>query len=222
MSASRLLFILILCFLTFGFRIGWKNAMSASKSSPKLYVDICDADKTQTFGENTVGSGDELYAQNSLDAVDVLYSITKDYNSIGASYLDLIILGDTNEDGVIDGSDDTSHSSIPENKIIEFCTGGTGGLLAGGVAETKEEGGCTIKLSSAVYDDVKTFLRTATHEIGHCLGLDHAHEMNNLSIMSYFSEAYRLQIDDKLGITHLYPAEKLKESTTFGLSCDAK
>ncbi len=198
--------------------------MSASSSSPKLYVKICDSIKTENFSDNSVGAGDELHNMTGLDTVDVIYSITKDYNSIGASYLDLVVYGDTNGDGVIDGSDDTSHSSIPENKIIEFCTGGTGGLLAGGVAKPKEDGGCTIKLGDTVYDDVKTFLKTATHEIGHCLGLDHAHEMNDLSIMSYFSseDIYRLQIDDKLGISYLYPNGGAKESSTFGLSCAAK
>lgn len=222
MTTNRLILIVLMSLLSLGFRIGWKNAMSASKSSPKLYVNICDSTKTETFSDNSVESGDELYNQTVLDAVDVVYSISKDYNTIGGSYLDLVILGDTNEDGVIDGSDDSSHDAIPENKIIEFCTGGTGGLLAGGSAQTKDDAGCTIKLSDAIFDDVKDFLRIATHEIGHCLGLDHAHEMNDLSIMSYFTDVYRLQIDDKLGITHLYPTTKLKESTTFGLSCAAQ
>lgn len=118
----------------FGFRLGWKNVMNASKSSPKLYVKICDSIKTSTFSKNSVGSGDELYNVVNLDTVDVMYSIAKDYKNIGGSYLEVVIYGDTDEDG--DGSDDSSHQTIEEDKIVEFCTGGTGGLLAGGVAKS--------------------------------------------------------------------------------------
>ncbi|MCK5884006.1 MAG: matrixin family metalloprotease [Bacteriovoracaceae bacterium] len=223
-NINRFIFIMLLSFLALGFRLGWKNTMSSSKSSPKIYIEICDSIKTETFGENSVGSSDELHNNTGLDTVDLIYSIAKDYNSIGGSYLDVVVKGDTDEDGDIDGTDDSSHGAIAEDKIIEFCTGGTGGLLAGGVAETKEDGGCTIKIGDATFDDVKSFLRIVTHEIGHCLGLDHSHAMNDLSIMSYFAseEIYRLQMDDKLGILHLYPSEKLKESSTFGLSCDGR
>ena len=223
-SLNRLMLLFFLSLFIFGFRLGWKNVMNASKSSPKLYVKICDSIKTSTFSENSVGSGDELYQMENIDTVDVMYSIAKDYKDIGGSYLDVVIYGDTDEDGDIDGSDDSSHQTIPEDKIVEFCTGGTGGLLAGGVAKINPDGGCTIELSDSVFDDVKAFLRTTTHELGHCFGLDHAHEMNELSIMSYFAsdDTYRLQIDDKLGISYLYPNSGAKEKSTYGLRCKAK
>ena len=223
-SLNRLMLLFFLSLFIFGFRLGWNNVMNASKSSPKLYVKICDSIKSSTFSENTVGSGDELYNMVNLDTVDVMYSIAKDYKDIGGSYLEVVIYGDTDEDGDIDGSDDSSHQTIEEDKIVEFCTGGTGGLLAGGVAKINPDGGCTIELSDSVFDDVKAFLRTTTHELGHCFGLDHAHEMNDLSIMSYFSseDIYRLQIDDKLGISYLYPNNGAKEKSTYGVSCKAK
>lgn len=221
---ARLSVWFLLLFMAFGFRLGWKNVMSASKSSPDVYIKLCDQLMTHTLDENSVDASDELAGQYNLNGMNVVFSITKDYNQIESSYLNLLIQGDTDGDGDIDGSDTTAHDGAAENKIIELCAGSTGGINAGGVSEVKPDGGCTIKLATDVYKDVKTFLRIVTHEVGHCLGLDHAHAMNKLSIMSYFSGAdiYRLKIDDKMGITFLYPNETIKEKSTLGLSCSAR
>lgn len=221
---SKTLLLLLISSFSLGFRIMWDNPMDVSKSSPRLYLKLCAADQSKTFGGNSVDSGDELYNQASIDAIDALYSIVNDYNNVASSYLVLVIFGDTNEDGVIDGSDDSSHDSISTKKLVDLCAGSSGGLAAAGEAQIDPDGGCEITFSDDLFDNVRDYVATLTHEIGHCVGLAHPQELGDEAIMSYWagSDVYRLQIDDKLGVTELYPIEKLQESTTFGLSCDAK
>lgn len=200
--------LLFLMVLSLGFRLGWKNTMDADAANPEIYVQFCPDNQTKLFAQNTVSAPDPLAKMVNVTAQEVLDSILDDYNGIVGSLLRL--------KNIADGP-----AEIPANKIINICQGSTQALGASAQAKPLPQGGCTITLGSGVFKDVKLFLGALTHEIGHCLGLDHAHEMNQLAIMSYFAppEIYRLQADDKLGIIHLYPLEKLKYQNTWGLSC---
>lgn len=79
--------------------------------------------------------------------------------------------------------------------------------------------GCTITVGS-FNSKASSLVRTITHEIGHCLGLDHPQE-TKYAIMSYFSEnLIRLQDDDKAGLTYLYPADNAySRRSNLGASC---
>lgn len=67
----------------------------------------------------------------------------------------------------------------------------------------------------------KTLLRTLVHELGHCLGLGHPHSSYR-SIMSYstLNDDADLALDDKAGVSFLYPqpgeSEDVKYLTTCG------
>ena len=94
------------------------------------------------------------------------------------------------------------------------------------IYENEKVVGCEISLERDLLDSAKALVANLTHEIGHCLGLDHSQESVN-SIMSYYSDSesiYRLQIDDRMGITYLFAKNlsKVSEVNTYGLSCGIK
>jgi len=86
--------------------------------------------------------------------------------------------------------------------------------------------GCSIDIDDGLLDSSSDLTGTLTHEIGHCLGLDHAQQSEN-AVMSYFLKEEgnpRLRIDDKMGVSFIYPvdAAAAEEQATFGASCSLK
>ncbi len=180
-----------------------------SVNDPYLYVKICDPDTSLT---NNLPSSDAL-ANATLTKSVIVQSILDDINNLDTSFLVMALYFD----------------GAPTNRTIEVCAGTPGALGASGNAQFKIEDGkiisCTIKLDPDHDGDAKKWLRTTTHEIGHCLGLMHPQESIH-AIMSYYSdqEFLRYQIDDLMGISFLYPSPSydLKETSTFGLKCSTK
>lgn len=204
---------LILCSL--GFRIfPGGNLWLIGKDEPTLYLRFCES---MTPEENDVDSSDPLYGTtptfNSL--VD---SIIDDYTNISGSY---IVLADS-------GRDPSFNATTHQHRIIDICYSYQQDNIEGHATpkyddEYEHYNGCDIKVGKKTTKTTKRLLRTLTHEIGHCLGLDHNFESQH-AIMSYFSNAYRLQSDDKSGIVHLYPENKndVSERSTLGLSCSPR
>ncbi|MBK9294852.1 MAG: matrixin family metalloprotease [Oligoflexia bacterium] len=58
--------------------------------------------------------------------------------------------------------------------------------------------GCRVVLNASLKSTAKQLVGVMTHEMGHCLGLDHPQDTVN-AIMSYFRDenAIRLNTDDK-------------------------
>jgi len=144
-------------------------------------------------------------------------SIFTDYNNIAAAYVTLV-----------DSSDTDYNATNAERRTIYVYNRGTNGVQGGQADYITDKDGivrCEISLNDDMYDDAKTYIGVTTHELGHCLGLDHPQEITK-SIMSYFADSsiYRLQADDKMGITFLYPSDpsKGREDATFGLACSAR
>lgn len=101
--------------------------------------------------------------------------------------------------------------SVPESLSISG---------AGGVAHTTVNGsgnitGCEAHIASDVVSTSRA-ISVITHEIGHCLGLQHS--MVTGAIMSYRSgESLAPTDDDRLAITRIYPAPGV--STAYPMGC---
>lgn len=216
-------FIFWTLFLLFssGFQVLTSYNWSISQSNPILYVDLCDDIYDLNLDSSDLSSSDIL--DNTLGSVAgnvVVQSILDDFEAVVPSYLELEIFPQSPTSEQLD---------LATNKTIEVCIESSNNPFEGGhAAPDFEDGkfiGCKIVLTKSVKDDILDFISTLTHEIGHCVGLDHPQETTQ-AIMSYFApqDEIRLMIDDKMGLSHLFPRSgyNLEEQSTFGLSCSYK
>lgn len=213
MNWHKLFFIISCLFFVTGFRTFFNknqwNTFATPAAKTKLFVDYNKASQTVT---NDLTEGDILNG-SSLTVEVIMDSIFDDYNNISASYIQLV------------DTDDSDYASEKEGRIITLRFGGASGANAG-EAQLKTSGstinGCDITLEESLLDSAKDLIGVVTHELGHCVGLDHPQE-NVRAIMSYFSDPddIRLKMDDKMGIIYLFPVDKAKasEKSTWGLSC---
>ncbi len=210
---NRLFMILFLVLTCTGFRVFTNgNHWSATSTSPKLFVRFCST--PFTLGTNNLPPSDPLYNQ-TLTTTQVVSSIFNDFNNVPNAFINLV-----------DAATDGDFASLGADRTIDVCVGSTS-AGTGGVAEPKYEGstvtGCKITISDKSTEKLKDFVSTLTHELGHCVGLDHSQESTH-AIMSYFyksTDSARLQIDDKMGLIYLYPdsLDNSREESTYGLSC---
>ncbi len=212
------LYFIFLFFIATGFRTFPNgNSWSIDTSNPKLWLVICPEMATLTWTTNDLPTNDPLYNQ-TVNFNQVIDSIANDYINVPNSFIQL----------ANSATDGTYNTTIAAQRSINICVGSTPGT-SGGYASTRSENGrtvgCDIKLGSSRASKLKGFVSTLTHEIGHCLGLDHSQDTTH-SIMSYFRDEdfTRLQIDDKMGMIYMYPdnPSEAKESMTFGLSCSPR
>ena len=186
----------------------------ATTAESKIFVSYPNGTTVVT---NDLPSGDVLFGTPTVTVDQLMTSIFNDYNNIDAAF---VVLANTS---------DTDYVTRATNREIEILMAGSSGATSG-EAKAKVDGsgdvvGCSINLQEKITDDASGFVATVTHEIGHCLGLDHPQETVNAR-MSYYSSADnpRLLMDDKMGIVHFYPvnSEVGAEASTFGLSCVRK
>lgn len=186
----------------------------SSASSSKLFVIY--PNPTLEL-RNDLPTGDPLAGTATVTIQQLMNSIFDDYNNVQGAFVTLV------------DSSDPDYATLSVNRTIRLEDGGTAGLTSGGEAKQTWNGsnvvGCEISLKALVFDTAKIFVDAVTHEIGHCLGLNHPMDVTN-SVMSYYkgSDTIRLQVDDKMGITYLYPVNpsKGKEDPTLGLSCSRR
>lgn len=204
----------LLILSTLGFRTYGNITWDISSSDTKVFVRFC---QTYAITTNDLPSGDPLFG-TAVTFSSLVQSIYDDYNNLASTYFQLV-----------DISDPEFNATTHANRIIDVCIGSPSAPVSGGEASLTTSGdtitGCDVKLISSVTDSAKDFVKVLTHELGHCMGLDHPQD-STTAIMSYFSgeDVVRLQVDDKMGLTHLYPVDPslAEETVTFGLSCTPK
>lgn len=207
--------------LLLGFRIlPTGNNWAISSTDPTLWIKFCS---TPTFTDTTLPSGDPLTTKTFAGAMQ---SIVDDYNNVNASFVRLAMYpADPSSPGTPATGDSTFTTTKAATRTIDVCFQ-SGTLFSGHALPTMSTDGkvigCSIKLTSTQVEKMKDFVSTLTHEIGHCLGMDHPQE-TTMSVMSYFSgtDIIRLQAEDKAAISYLYPGTEadVKMKDTFGMSC---
>lgn len=214
-SAFRVLGLMVLVFFCLGYRVypgikGWGLDVSTT-AGRKVFITLVPSGNIM---ENDLPADDVLFSSGAtLTEAQLLQSVIDDYNSIQKSNLILAL------------DSDTDFAANSTNKIIKIEKGDAAGESSGEAQPEFSERrivGCEIKLTDKGYKTAKTFVGLLTHELGHCVGLEHPQE-TVWSVMSYFfhEDVYRLAIDDKMGIVHLYPKDPsdADEKPTLGLSC---
>ncbi len=216
MGFKNILKVIFLAAMCLGFKVypgvrGWKLDKSTT-AGRKLFITQAATGETL---KNNLPSSDPLgSAGANLTEAQILNSIINDFNNIQSSYLVLAL--DTDTDFAANSQDRRIY--IEQGDATGESSGEANVTISGGKITN-----CEIKLTSDSYEDAKTYIALLTHELGHCLGLAHPQE-TAWAIMSYFykeDEFFRLEIDDKMGIVHLYPEQNSngKEAATYGMSC---
>ncbi len=193
------------------------NQWPVDTTTNKIWLVVCAEMAALTWATNDLPATDPLYNQTPTFN-QIIDSIASDYDNVANSFL---VIANSATDG-------TYNTTVAAQRSINVCLGSTPGA-SGGYAMQKREGGrvtgCEIKMTAARSSSLKAFVSTLTHEIGHCLGLDHSQDTVH-AIMSYFrnDDNSRLQIDDKMGLIYMYPDNPANssESMTFGLACSPR
>lgn len=207
--------ILVPCLL-FGFRVipglqTW-DIDSTSVTNSKLFLVFENGTESLT---NDLTGDDPLAGPATVTIQQVMNAIMNDYNNIQGAF---ITLADRT---------DPDFATRGENRTITVTNGAAIGLTSGGYARPIMKSGkivgCDIVMTSAYFKTSTLLTRGITHEVGHCLGLNHPMDTTK-AVMSYYYDSQpnnRLQIDDKMGILYLYPTDPqgAKEQPTLGLSC---
>lgn len=212
-----------------GFKLLTKSKWEITEADPTIWIKYCSDMTNITIGKNDLSSKDPLSGQ-TVTTETALLSIAQNFNDVNSSYLRFASYpADPANPGTPEVGDSTFTAEKAKNRTIDVCFTDPSSPFQGGSASLDEAGdsiiGCTILIKKNHKKSAKDFIRTLTHELGHCSGLDHPQETRN-AIMSYFSDSdeARLMIDDKMGLVYLFPKAgvDVKEQANFGLSCATK
>ncbi|MDA8792930.1 matrixin family metalloprotease [Bacteriovoracaceae bacterium] len=219
-------FILIFVMLTVGYKYDQEGKWDIKRSDPTIWVKFCSSMEDQDFKQSDLPD-DDVLEDESIEFDDVINSVINDFNNIGPSFLRLAVYPEDDDNpGDPAAGDSTFTKDRAEDRTISVCIESSDNPFQGGHAISYREEGkrvaCTIVLASSTEDKIHSFVQTLTHEIGHCLGLDHDQNTSK-SIMSYFLDEgeIRLLPSDEVGIASLYPEDKedMKEYSNFGMGC---
>lgn len=217
--------LILICALvfSFGFKIQQKYKWNISPDDPTVWLDVDPDVMAFSFSSIKFDDGSEILEDvaDEDQARTILNAIINDYNSISTSYLRLALP----DSPAAEDSDIASFDSNDRKIKIVFGTPAAFGAI--GYASFSGSGskmsGCTITLQRSAVGMAQIFKGTLTHELGHCMALDHNHADRD-SIMSYSRPMamHYLGADEKIAMTYLYPRDNAyaKEVATLGMSCN--
>ena len=223
-----ILLILVLPFLT-GFRV-MQGRWDVDRTQPTLWLKFDSGYLGKEFKEIEEFEEALEGVAPALRKLKIVQMVVDDYNSIPDSFIRIAIYPDDEFDIPTDPLDTPFSEDATKNRIIEIKDGAETPVVAGAAALESDPLDastiirCEIIVNEIVSQDAKQLKGTLTHEIGHCLGLHHNHPDVD-SIMSYNRFAsYGLGVDDKMGITFLYPTDPslAAETATYGASCEVR
>ena len=226
MNIYRVILILGFASMTLGFRVLTTKRWRVSESDRTLWVKMCPDMSSKSLPANSIPDGDPLAGLHPT-IKQTVQAVLDNYNQIGCSYMRLALYPDDPDNPPApEPGDSTFTKTASSDRTIDLCFNEDGNPFVGGRTKFEVSGkrivGCNITMGKDTNGDVLNFTETLTHELGHCIGLDHPMDTVN-AIMSYFhsDEDFRLLMDDKMGITHIYPKAScdLKEKNTLGLRC---
>lgn len=247
---SRLLVIFLVVLLTTGFRVhlnsdGTVARWYVHRNDPTVWLRFCD--ESLVFDSIDLPGSDPFHGYGS-ELQDVMQSIMDDFNQVNTSFFRFARYpDDPNQPPIPEPEDSSFTTTAAKIRTIDLCFGDLP-YYAAAQAEfkTNEDAcdtidsqpeyqsycqktwlySCNITFNKSIAEEsLSGFIHTVTHELGHCVGFLHNHD-THLSIMSYVAdpkEILRLQMDDKIGLTYLYPQEDSynDEEPTLGLTgCD--
>lgn len=231
LSLVKFFLISVLIFSSLGFHLLTHARWNISTAEPTIWVKFCDTN--WSFTKFDFPQGDPLWGTEPT-VPKAIESVFNDINAISSSFLRLASYPtDPSNPPAPQAGDSIFTRPKGDERTIHVCFL-KGGRTTGGHARPvvsnngKQLRSCEIIIQDSNRFHSGAFVNTLGHEIGHCLGLDHAKETLH-SIMSYSSNTnnfIRYRIDDKMALTYLYgrprDGESLKENFTYGLSCDFK
>ncbi|MCB0394612.1 MAG: matrixin family metalloprotease, partial [Bdellovibrionales bacterium] len=202
--------------LTLGWR--WRHyKWPVTKDKPWIFIEL--PDKDLEFDDD-FPTGDSLSGED-VTLEKIAESVFKDINNMETAFIEVEVVPDDTDNPPADSNYTDSHA---KGRTFTLTLEKPGNGTSTGRSNVKASGGkiktCDIQIENG--KSGKDFMAVFAHEVGHCLGLDHPQDITH-AVMSYFrtSNVYRYTIDDKIGISTLYPDDDfdLDEKSTFGLSC---
>lgn len=186
----------------------WGFVFLSGPRAAQLPVDINEPSMSFIVGEDTpvISKKEDFLGgrYSELDDSAFFHALINEamavWNNVDTAYIDLQLVTDRGNEAALDRNDQTF--SIVVDGV---------NATASAFARPKIDGDSIVDCDIVIGDravEAKALAYTLMHELGHCLGLGHNHT-NYDSVMGYSREDTQLKLgmDDKIGITYLYPAE---------------